>query len=71
MYSSTSAMRTSDTVEPRWGRISTSPSAWRRASASETGNRDTPRRSQMALLSMTSPGRKSSVTMAWRKASVT
>ena len=46
-------MRTSDTVEPRCGRMSTSPSACSRASASETGKRETPSRSQMAPLSIT------------------
>ncbi len=35
-------MRTRDTMEPRCGRMSTSPSVCSRASASETGNRDTP-----------------------------
>ena len=51
--------------------MSTRPSACSRASASETGKRETPSRSQMAPLSMTSPGCRSSVTMAWRSASVT
>ena len=64
MYSRTSAIRTSETIEPRWGRMSTSPSACSRASASETGKRETPSRSQIGALVEDLAGPEASVTMA-------
>ena len=71
MYSRTSAIFTSDTVEPRWGAISTRPSSASRAKASLTGKRDTSNWAQIAVLSSMAPGGKARVTMAWRSAWVT